>query len=145
MDTKYILSYFGKSLKKAKETYYAYVKEGVDSGRRPELVGGGLIRSLGGWEAIKKVRLYGEERVKGDQRILGDSGFVLGVLKEAEEKFERRYEMKRPGYDLNKVADRVCQIFNIDKKDIFSKSRKKVRADARGLFCFWAVTELGCG
>jgi hypothetical protein len=33
------------------------------------------------------LRLDGEERIKGDQRILGDTGFVLGVLKEAEEKF----------------------------------------------------------
>ncbi len=53
--------------------------------------------------------------------------------------------MKHLGYDLNKVEDRVCDIFKIDKNDIFSKSRKKVRADARGLFCFWAVTELGYG
>jgi len=145
MDTKYVLSYFGKTVGKARSLYNSYVKEGIEIGKRPELVGGGLIRSLGGWEAIKKLRLDGEERVKGDQRILGDSEFVLGVLKEAEEKFERHYEMKRLGYDLNKIEDRVCEIFNLDKKDLFSKSRKKVRADARGLFCFWAVTELGCG
>ena len=69
MDTKYVLSYFGKSLKRARETYHAYVKEGVDLGRGPELVGGGLIRSLGGWEAVKKARLDGEERVKGDLKI----------------------------------------------------------------------------
>ena len=119
------------------------IKEGIELGKRPELVGGGLIRSLGGWEAIKKMRLDGEERIKGDQRILGDTEFVLEVLKEAEEKFECHYEMKRLGYDLKKVEDRVCEVFNVDKKDIFSKSRKKVQADARGLFCFWAATELG--
>jgi hypothetical protein len=104
-----------------------------------------LIRSLGGWETLKKIRLDSDERIKGDQRILGDTGFVLEVLKEAEEEFEHHYEMKRLGYDLNKVEDRVCEIFNVDRKDIYSKSRKKVRADARGLFCFWAVTELGYG
>jgi len=54
-----------------------------------------LILSLGGWEAIKKLRIDGQERVKGDQRILGGSGFVCDVLKEADEKFERYYEMKR--------------------------------------------------
>ncbi len=56
-------------------------------------MGGGLIRSLGGWEAVKKMRIYGQERVKGDQWILEDSGFVRDVLKEADEKFERYYEM----------------------------------------------------
>lgn len=49
------------------------------------------------------------------------------------------------GYDLNKIEDRVGEVFNIDKKDIFSRSRRKVRADARGLYCFWAVSGLGCG
>jgi len=34
--------------------YLSYMKEGIGLGRRPELVGGGLIRSLGGWEAVKR-------------------------------------------------------------------------------------------
>ena len=46
VDEKYVLGHFGKTLKKARENYYTYVKEGVELGRRPELVGGGLIRSL---------------------------------------------------------------------------------------------------
>jgi len=143
MDTKYFLSYFGKTVSKARGQYNAYVKEGVELGRRPELVGGGLIRSLGGWEAIKKMRIDGQERVKGDQRILGDSGFVCDVLKEADEKFERYYEMKRLGYDLDTIEDRVCEIYKIEKEDLFSRSRQKVKSDARALFCFWAHRELG--
>ncbi len=53
MDTKYVLSYFGKTAKKSRDQYYSYVKEGVVLGNRPELAGGGLIRSLGGQEAVK--------------------------------------------------------------------------------------------
>ena len=68
MDTKYVLSYFGKTVSKARDQYNSYVKEGVALGSRPELVGGGLIRSLGGWEAVKRMRMGGQERVKGDQR-----------------------------------------------------------------------------
>ncbi|MFH1243698.1 MAG: transposase, partial [Pseudomonadota bacterium] len=125
--------------------YDSYVEEGVALGSQPVLVGGGLIRSLGGWEEVKKMRIDGQERVKGDQRILGDSGFVSNVLKEADEKFERYYEMKRLGYDLNTIEDRVCEIYKIEKEDIFSRSREKVKSDARALFCFWAVRELGYG
>jgi putative transposase len=145
MDTKYVLSFFGRTASKARGEYYSYVKEGVALGSRPELVGGGLIRSLGGWEAVKKMRIGGQERVKGDQRILGDSGFVSDVLKEADEKFERRYEMKRLGYDLNTIEDRVCEIYKVGREDIFSGSREKVKSDARALFCFWAVRGLGYG
>lgn len=112
MDTEYVLSYFGQTVTKARSEYSGYVEGGVALGSRPELVGGGLIRSLGGWEAVKKMRADCQKRVKGDQRILGDSGFVLDVLKEAGEKFERSYEMKRLGYDLNTIEERVCEIYN---------------------------------
>jgi len=145
MDTGYVLSYFGKTVNKARVQYNAYVKEGVALGSRPELVGGGLIRSLGGWEEVKKMRISNQERLKGDQRILGDSGFVLNVLKEAGENFERHYEMKRLGYNLDTIEDRVCEIYKVEKEDIFSRSREKLKSDARALFCFWAVRKLGYG
>jgi hypothetical protein len=143
MDTEYVLSYFGENRQTARGAYDSYVKEGIELGRRPELVGGGLIRSLGGWKAVRESRLEKGERIKGDQRILGDSGFVLGVLKEAEEKVERKYELKWLGYGLGKVEARVCEIFSIDKEDLYSRSRQKDKSNARALFCYWAVEELG--
>ena len=115
----------------------------MGSGKRPELVGGGLIRSLGGWEAVKALSVGRNERMRSDQRILGDSGFVLEVLKEAEEKLERHYAMKRLGYDLNTIEERVCEIYNIEKGDVYSGSRKKIKSNAKALFCFWAARELG--
>jgi hypothetical protein len=78
-DTEYVLSYFGKNVPGARRSYSSYVKAGVDQGKRPELVGGGLIRSLGGWDVVKKVGKRGIERMKGDERILGDGDFVLQV------------------------------------------------------------------
>jgi len=142
-ETGYVLSYFGKGVSNARKSYYEYVKEGIGQGRRPELVGGGLIRSLGGWDVIKEAGLKSIGRVKGDDRILGDSEFVLKVLKEADEKFDRYYELKRLGYNLQSVEDRVCKIFDLSVADIYSKSREKAKAEARGLFCYWAVRELG--
>ena len=67
------------------------------------------------------------------------------MLNEAGEKFEHRYEMKRLGYDLNRIEERVCQIYKIEKGDIFSRSREKMKSEARALFCFWAVRSLGYG
>ena len=35
-------------------------------------------------------------------------------------------------------------MFNGGKPDeVYSKSRQKIRAEARGLYCYWAVEELG--
>ena len=69
----------------------------------------------------------------------------MEVLRESKEKFERRYEMKRLGYDLDLVEGRVCKIYQIEKEDLYSRSRQKAKADARALFCFWAVRDLGYG
>ncbi|MBW1737840.1 MAG: transposase [Deltaproteobacteria bacterium] len=142
-ETGYVLRYFSKRVSNARKLYYEYVKEGIVQGRRPELVGGGLIRSLGGWDVIKKSGLKSIGRVKGDDRILGDSEFVLQMLKEADDKFNRYYELKRLGYNLQSVEDRVCKIFDLSVRDIYSKSREKAKAEARGLFCYWAVRDLG--
>jgi REP element-mobilizing transposase RayT len=45
-----------------------YVKAGIDQGRRPELVSGGLIRSLVGWSEVLSLR-RDKERVLTDERI----------------------------------------------------------------------------
>ncbi len=58
---------------------YVLVSQRICLGRRPELTGGGLIRSLGGWSAVKSMRRL-REHVKSDERILGDSDFVQSVL-----------------------------------------------------------------
>ena len=50
------------------------------SPHRCTLTGGGILRSVGGWVALKGFREAGI-RVKGDERILGDSDFVIQVLK----------------------------------------------------------------
>ncbi len=84
-DADYVLKYFAADLKTARRKYLAYVRAGLDQGRRPELVGGGLIRSLGGWTEVKKKRRTGMKRIKGDQRILGDTAFVQTMLKQAKE------------------------------------------------------------
>jgi len=142
-DTEYVLSYFGQKLGEARRRYLSYVKEGIEQGRRPELVGGGLIRSLGGWDEVKKVRLRGQDRLKGDERILGESDFVLEVLSEANERFNRKYELKCLGYNLEKVEHKVAKIFHINREELYQKGRQKRRAEARSLLFYWAVRELG--
>ena len=37
----------------------------------------------------------------------------------------------------------MLDLYRIEKEDLYSKSRQKVRAEARSVFCYWAVRELG--
>ena len=119
-----MLSYFGKQTYKARKSYYSFVAEGVNQGRRDDLTGGGLIRSLGGWSEIKQSRLKGV-RIKSDERILGESDFVDSVLSETAENFERHYEIIRRGYNLDKISERVATVCDVEIKDIFSKEKQK--------------------
>jgi hypothetical protein len=41
------------------------------------------------------LRYFSIQRPKGDERILGDTDFVLAMLSEAKDHFERYYELKR--------------------------------------------------
>ena len=96
-DKKNVLSHFGRTLSESKKKYLSFIKKAADQGRRPELVGGGLVRSLGGWAEVKKLRLKGQDRLKGDERILGDSEFVTAILSETNEQLDPRYALKRQG------------------------------------------------
>jgi putative transposase len=142
-DWRYVLSMFGKRVGEGKTRYLEYLAAGVEQGRRPELVGGGLIRSLGGWQEVRKRRSFGGERVKSDQRILGDSEFVTETLRAAEEKYNRYYRLKSLGYNMSKVEEKVGRIFGLKASEIYEKGREKRRTEARGLLCYWAVRELG--
>ncbi len=142
-DVEYVLGFFGRRAAEARKGYKSYVKKGQLLGRRPELVGGGLIRSLGGWDEVKKMRLSGHDRIKSDQRILGGSDFVSDVLSESEEQFSRKYRLKSLGYDFEKVIERICILFQVEKDYITGRGRQKDRVRARDLLCYWTVVELG--
>ncbi len=139
----YVLGLFEKRLSRAREQYDRYVADGVALGRRPELVGGGLVRSMGGWEAVKKMRRQGQERMKGDVRILGDGGFVEQVLARSEERLSRKQLLQHRGIDIDAVEQQAVALFDIDIEALRTSGRRKQVVAARSLAIYWAVRELG--
>ncbi len=71
-----------------------------------------------------------------DERILGDSEFVESVFSQDEEKYERYYELKRLGYDLNRIAERVAEIYGMKPSEVLSKGKQQQKVQAKSLFCF---------
>jgi len=61
-DRRTVLGWFGRTEGRAVRTYREYVREGIPLGRRPALVGGGLVRSAGGWAEVRALRRQ-KERV----------------------------------------------------------------------------------
>lgn len=141
-DVDYVLNLFCETRREARKRYRRYVEKGLLSGRRPELTGGGLLRSFGGWSALKDFRKAGI-RLKGDERILGDSGFVDSVLRASEEQFERKYLLKAEGYDFEKVVNRVAEVLSMKVDVVLSLGKSPKTVKGRSLLCYWANRELG--
>ena len=141
-DTGYILGLFGKKSPIARRRYEAFVKKGIAEGRKPELVGGGLVRSLGGWTRVGERRDKGN-RIKGDERILGDGDFVENILRQCQERMERKYLYKNKGYDFEWLMGSVAAMLGIEKKEITRSGRYPRRVEARSVLCYWASRELG--
>lgn len=142
-DVAYVLGTFGASPAKSRKAYRAYVAAGVDQGRREDLIGGGLVRSLGGWAEVQKIRGRGTAHRKSDERILGDPEFVEATLARPYERYTPPVALRRRGYNLQRVAQRVAELLGMELEDIFAKGRQEPRVAARSLFCYLAVRELG--
>ena len=141
-DTDYVLRLFGDRLRSARRAYERFVAKGVDQGRRPELVGGGLIRSAGGWSAIKALRTSGM-RIMGDERILGNGDFVQTVLDQAREKYEKKTLGRVKGLTLQTLLEQVAQQMDLAPADVLSTGRQRTVARARAIVCALAIEYSG--
>jgi REP element-mobilizing transposase RayT len=141
-DTDTVLAHFGTTLGPARRSYRTFVTKGIDEGRRQDLIGGGLIRSMGGWAAVKAMK---KENIhtKSDERILGDGAFVEKVLAASQEDYDRRYALKSSGIDLDSLAVRVADLLDMEVEQVWQPGRTRILVKARSLLCYWAVRELG--
>ena len=81
--------------------------------------------------------------MKGDEQVLGDSTLVLDVLDASQEHFERKHRLQAQGYTLEKLARRVAPLCGITPEQIYSPGKYPRIVQARSLFCYWAIRELG--
>ena len=137
-----MLNLFGGQQKEARRRYKAYVSEGTEMGERPDLTGGGLVRSSGGWSVIEQVR-KANIHIKSDERILGDSDFVDDVLKAAGESLTRRYALKIKGWDLDRLTQKSVRIYGLEPDQLYTPGKQPAKVKARSVFCYWATVELG--
>jgi REP element-mobilizing transposase RayT len=140
-DSQYILRIFDTKPSIARRRYKQFIKKGLSMGKRPDLVGGGLVRSYGGWSQVKAMRKSGMG-VKGDERILGDNDFVQQALRAAEEKMKRKYQLQSEGFNLEMVASRVAALLGMHSEEVWASGRHRRTVEARSLLCFWATSEL---
>ena len=129
-DMDAILERFGKQTASARRKYRRFVSEGIDSGRRADLVGGGLKRSQGDRP--------NNEYESFDERILGSGDFVDGLKQEA----KLRDRMKS-ALSLSRLLDIVSSTLGLDSDTVRKPSKSRAPATARGIICHLAIFELG--
>jgi REP element-mobilizing transposase RayT len=138
----YVLKWFGKKQGEAKSAYRNYVKKGIDQGRRPELVGGGLIRSLGGWSAVKAMRRSGERELS-DDRILGNGEFVEQIIKEAEGKIIYQLPVTEHPQKIDEFITQICKNEKVSIEELKAGSRHKEASRVRARIAIGLVRTQG--
>ena len=122
-DVDYVLSRFGKRAGQARKIYRRFISEGIKQGHRPELVGGGLIRSLGGWSAVKTLR-RSRQKVLTDERILGTDDFVERVLGDADHSAKRLFSSRLRDKEVRQHIEGKCKKEGISMQELQMGSRR---------------------
>ncbi len=135
--TTEVLGHFAARTGRARAAYRAFVQAGREQGRRPELQGGGLVRSAGGWTAVARLR-RGREAYAGDERILGSPAFVAALREEVERTAQQRPRGRARPPDLATLLRRVAAAAAIAPAALTGGGRTRALARARdGLAYLW--------
>jgi REP element-mobilizing transposase RayT len=128
-----MLSFFGASENAARQAYMEFMAGEQSS---TSLSGGGLIRSMGGWETLTRLRKE-HVSVVGDERVLGSSHFVENSLKQDELTIDLKSKLEREGWALDKLIAEVCRFCSVSETMLLSRARQKQVSQAKSLVCYW--------
>ena len=137
-DTRTILAQFGPTTAPARKVYRAFVAAGIPRGQRPELQGGGLVRSQGGWDAVRQLR-RGREAYLGDERVLGSTEFVAALQRT----LDVTTAAQAPRVALDTVITRVCRQVGISAAALTGGGRRAAVQRARAGIAYLWVEVLG--
>lgn len=140
-EKEYVLNQFGTGERQSVRAYRKFIEEGKGLGRRPELVGGGLVRSLGGWSRVLSLRNRGEE-TEHDSRILGGGDFVRVVVRDAEEAIARQVR-NRGTRAVEETIRRMCRGSGVNEKELGSGSQRRRVSQVRTEIACYLSREMG--
>lgn len=141
-DRNYVLRWFGKKEKEAKSVYRQYVEKGIVEGRREDLVGGGLVRTLGGWSQVLSLR-KSKEKVLSDERILGGDKFVERILEEADEKIKYQLSIDERRIQAEKAILVMCRKEGVKVEELRGGSRRGRLSGIRSRLAMDLVEKMG--
>lgn len=141
-DVDFVLSWFGSRAREARREYRNFMEESPSEGRRPDLVGGGLIRSLGGWAQVISMRRRGEKTI-ADERILGGSDFAQRLISEADNSVKRQISPGNRKKRAREVISKMCEGEGVPLEEMRSGSTRRLVSKLRGRIAVVLVVEEG--
>ena len=141
-EREYVLNQFSEKRGRAIRAYRKFMEGGKDQGRREELVGRGLVRSLGGWFQVLSLRGR-EKRVKHDVRILGGEDFVGQILKEADRGLRRQLHWGRRKDLIDDVIKRLCKEEGVEEEELRNGGKRRKVSQARARISNYLSHEMG--
>lgn len=139
-ETEEVLVRFCDDHSEAIREYRKYIASGVELGQRTDFEGGGLLRSHDGWKGVMQLR-RGREKYRSDERVLGSTSFMEGILREAELLEERRTKDKKAG--LETLIVRISKDMGISREAIAGGGRNRKVARARAALAYIWLRHLG--
>jgi len=117
-DRAYLLARFGRSPKAAIGSYRQFVADGVPQGKRPDLVGGGLMRSQGkSWPDQLDPTAF-------DERVLGSGEFVERTMQQADKTVADLGDPRNRLLRGRKYLEEACEEAGIVRQELESGSRR---------------------
>jgi hypothetical protein len=141
-EREYVLRQFHEKEGKAVRTYRRFMEEGKDQGRRPELVGGGLIRSLGGWSQVLPLRDSWEKN-RYDRRVLGNGDFVAEIIREAEKKVRRYLRVSEMKTSIDNAIKEICRKEEVAEQKLRMGARTRKLSRVRAKVSYHLSHEFG--
>jgi len=138
----YVLKYFSDREKTAIRAYRRFIEEGKDQGRRPELVGGGLVRSLGGWSQVLSLRRK-KETLEHDARILGGEDFVRDILREADRGLRRQLRLGERREFIERWIKKISREEGVGEEELRMGGGRRQVSRARARISYHLSHELG--
>lgn len=127
-----VLDKFGKNYQSAQRNYLSFLSEGLLVSRDSKYEGGGLKRSLSHTNSSAK------ENQVFDDRVLGDSDFVLALQERERKHLDRSGEI-----EINDLIDTVTDSYDVTLEQIRGLGIADSLNEARSVIAYVASTRLG--
>ena len=141
-DRDYVLRYFAEQEEEAQRAYQEFLFGQSRVGAQPELAGGGLVRSAGGWSEVMALRRRGKKQ-RGDERVLGSGEFVAEILDETKETLKTLKPVSSRKAEALEALEKRCEAVGITLQALQNGSKLRECTQVRKELALKFVLELG--